>query len=196
MQKGIFCLEGLWNDNLKQKSSVQPILNLLEINGGIPFIFHDVATVEELEFYVSKWRQARYKGYPILYFAFHGENESLLIANHKYHLGQLATVLKGACTNSIFLFASCKTLRDGHGTIAEFMETTEALAIFGYRNRVSWMYSAALELLILTELQNVDFSTRGMNSFEKKINSFAAAFQKIDYTLVTRHNGKKHRKGH
>lgn len=192
MQKGIFCLEGLWDDNLEQKSSVQPILHLLEINGGIPFIYHDVATVEELEFYVSKWKLARYKNYPILYLAFHGENESLLIGRYKYHLGQLANVLKDACAGSVFIFASCKTLKDGHGTVAEFLKTTEALAVFGYRNRVCWMYSAALELLILTELQNVDFSPKGMRSFEKRISSFAGAFHKIDYTLVTRHNGRAH----
>ncbi|MFW5813365.1 MAG: DUF6642 family protein [Fibrobacterota bacterium] len=192
MQKGIFCLEGLWDDDLKQKSSVQPILHLLEINGGIPFIYHDAATVEELEFYVSKWKQARYRNYPILYLAFHGENESLLVGRQKYHLGQLANVLRSSCADSFFIFASCKTMMDGHGTISEFMKTTEALAVFGYRNRVCWMYSAALELLILTELQKVDFSAKGMKNLEKKISTFAGAFQQIDYTLVIRHGARAH----
>ncbi len=183
MPKGIFCLEGLWHDDLKQKSSVRPILSMLEINGGIPFIHHDVATVQELEFYLSKWKQARYRSYPILYFAFHGERQSLLIDGQKYRLERLGNLLNGACNGSVFIFASCKTL-NRQEAVEDFLIQTGALAVFGYRNRVSWMHSAALEMLILSELQNVSFTSRGMNSLQKRTAIVASAFRNIDYSLI------------
>jgi hypothetical protein len=55
--KGIFCLEGLWDNDLKRKSTVQPILNMLEVNDGVKYIHQDVATIEELEFYLKQWKQ-------------------------------------------------------------------------------------------------------------------------------------------
>ena len=48
------------------------------------------------------------------------------------------------------------------------------------------MTAAALELLILTELQNVNFSGKGMSAMERKISSMMSAFPKIDCSLVTR----------
>jgi len=49
-KKGIFCLEGLWENNLTKKSTVQPILSLLELNKKIKFIYKDCGTVPEFEF--------------------------------------------------------------------------------------------------------------------------------------------------
>jgi len=183
--KGIFCVEGLWSDNLRAKSSVGPILSMLEINEGIPFIHHDAATVEELEFYISKWKQPSLKNYPILYLAFHGAKGAILIDRRKYCLNRLGERLKDACLGTVLIFASCKTLCDS-GVVSRFLDTTKALALFGYRNRVNWMTAAALELLILTELQNVNFSGKGMSAMERKISSMMSAFPKIDCSLVTR----------
>ena len=52
IKKGIYCIEGLWDhNNVKDKSSVLPILNLLEIRGYCKFIHHGCATQQELEFF-------------------------------------------------------------------------------------------------------------------------------------------------
>ncbi|MDR0306489.1 MAG: hypothetical protein LBI42_06600 [Chitinispirillales bacterium] len=184
MTRGIFCIEGLWDNNLKRKSSVQPILSMLELNAGIPFIYHDAATTEELEFYISKWKQPRLKNYPILYLAFHGAKSAILIEGRKYSLDLLAQKLKDSCAGNIIIFASCKTLRDSNGIVPHFLDSTKALALFGYRNKVNWMTAAALELLILAKLQNVTFSGRGMRAIERKITSLASAFPQIDYLFM------------
>ncbi|MCK4680940.1 hypothetical protein KAT82_07415, partial [bacterium] len=70
--KGIFCIEGLWDPDLRVSSSVEPLLDLLNLNALISYIHMDAATHEEFEFYVKKWMQKRYDGYPILYIASHG----------------------------------------------------------------------------------------------------------------------------
>ena len=46
-EKHIFCLEGDWNDNLKQKSSILPALELLQLNAAIESIYNTCSTKGE-----------------------------------------------------------------------------------------------------------------------------------------------------
>ena len=49
-KKGIYCIEGLWEEHdIQDKSSVLPILDLLEKRGECDYIYHDSATKDELE---------------------------------------------------------------------------------------------------------------------------------------------------
>jgi len=184
--KGIFCLEGLWDNNLKRKSSVQPILNMLEVNSGVPYIHQNVATVEELEFYLSRWKQARYRNFPILYLAFHGEIEALLIGKYEYTLDRLSTQLNESCKNSIIMLASCSTLKTDIRNLKRFLNKTRALAICGYKSKVNWMLAAAFELLVLSSLQETDFSGRGVKAIERQVMTFGNQFSELDFTIVTK----------
>lgn len=184
--KGIFCLEGLWDNDLKRKSTVAPILSMLEVNGGVRFIHQDVATVPELEYYLESWKQARYRGYPILYLAFHGDSETLLIGKHEYTIDKLAEILNGSCKNSIVLLASCNTLKTDRRNIKRFLRKTGALAICGYKSRVNWMLAAAFELLVLSAFQETEFSGRGVGAIERQVISFGKQFSELDFTIVTK----------
>ena len=184
--KGIFCLEGLWDDDLKQKCSVEPLLKMLEMNGKIPFIHHRVATTEEFDFYLQKWKEARYRKYPILYLAFHGEKGSLLIGKKKYSLKRLAESLQNACNHAFLFLASCKTVNTSNECIEQFLQTTSARALFGYRTKVIWILSAALELLILSELQNIEFTSRGFGVLRRKIDTLYSSFDGMGLLLATR----------
>ena len=59
---------------LADQSSVEPALVLLSKmpEYHTPYVRRDVATRAEFDHYVTKWLQAKYAGYPILYLAFHG----------------------------------------------------------------------------------------------------------------------------
>jgi len=184
--KGIFCLEGLWDNDLKRKSTVQPILNMLEVNSGVPYIHQDVATVEELEFYLSRWKQTRYRNFPILYLAFHGEIEALLIGKYEYTLDRLSSLLNESCRNSIIMLASCSTLKTDVRNINRFLKKTRALAICGYKSKVNWMLAAAFELLVLASLQDTDFSGRGVRAIERQVRNFSNQFSELDFTIVTK----------
>ena len=60
-KRGIFCLEGDWW-GVRDKTSVEPLLRLLETMGDckVPYFHHDVATHDELDFYLNKaWQVFR-----------------------------------------------------------------------------------------------------------------------------------------
>lgn len=84
-QKGVFCLEADWSTNLKRSSSVEPILELLDQQetAKVPHIHRDVATPEELKFFLDKWSQKRYRSHPILYLAFHGDPGRIFLGDQR-----------------------------------------------------------------------------------------------------------------
>jgi hypothetical protein len=185
--KGIYCLEGIWHEDMREKSSVKPILELLQSNQGIGFIYRNCATTQELEYYVSKWVQRKYSKFRILYLAFHGERNKLLLGNKKsYSLDDLAKLLTGKCSNSIIIFGSCSTLALRKNYLTKFLCETGALAICGYQKDVDWIHSTAFEMLILSQMQENEFSKRGITAIENKVNSLAQKFRnELQFRMVT-----------
>ncbi|MFC5271940.1 DUF6642 family protein [Adhaeribacter terreus] len=164
MKKGIFCLEGLWEQNLRRKSSVHPILELLERNGVCSNIYKDSATHEEFEYYLDRWKlKSIGEKYPILYFAFHGSKGCINITDScDYTLEMLGDFLEGTCERKIIFFASCETLNIDARRIHSFLNKTKALAVIGYKSEVDWMLATAFELLVLNALQDAPFDSKGI----------------------------------
>ncbi len=185
-KKGIFCLEGLWYDDLRKRSTVKPILELLELNSNIPFLHSDCATEEEFEFYINKWKTAKYKRYPILYLAFHGKENGLLIENNVFTLEQTGNLLAGKCKNRVILFASCSTIKTDLRNLKKFLRKTNALAICGYRRIVPWISSTAFELMLLAAMQDNVFDGRGIEAIYRKISKVAKMFKELDFLMVTK----------
>ncbi len=120
--KHIFCLEGLWDSNLKEQSSIEPAMELLAKVYPLKFIHKDCATTQELEYYLSKWTQKKYKDYPILYLAFHGSENAIHLSNGSYTMDQISEILSGKCKNRIIIFSSCGTLGTGKKNISNFLK--------------------------------------------------------------------------
>lgn len=185
-KKGIFCIEGLWDQDLRDKTSVYPILDLLQRFKDIPFIYKDAATKGEFEFYLKKWTQRKYERYPILYLAFHGKGKSICLSDGDYDLGQMSNILGGKCERSIIVFGSCSTLSIDKRHIKKFLNETNALAVCGYKTDVDWMKSAAFELLLLSVLQENEFTGRGIPSLESKAYKNAKTFPEFEFRMVTK----------
>ena len=183
--KGIFCIEGLWDPDLRVSSSVEPLLDLLNLNALISYIHMDAATHEEFEFYVTKWTQKRYDGYPILYIASHGNESGIKVGDEPYSIDALAELLAGKCANRIIMFSSCSTLRIGKRVLRSFLTKTEALAVCGYRVDVDWLRSTAFELLLLSQIQANEFSGRGADAIDRAATKLARSFKDLDFDIVT-----------
>jgi hypothetical protein len=171
-KKGIYCLEGLWDDhNILDKSTVLPILDLLEKRGYCNYIYHDCATKEELEFYLGKWEKKTVSDkYPILYLAFHGEEGSIVLPDDKcYNLSDLSAFLEGKCKGKVIYFGSCSTLNLDKRIIKSFLEKTDAIAAIGYKTDVDWIQSTACDLFVFEALQNDKLDTKGINKIHSQI---------------------------
>jgi hypothetical protein len=191
MKKGIYCLEGLWDYNLKDKSTVQPILELLEKSDICKHMYHSCATKDELEFFLRKWKQKTInRKFPILYLAFHGSRGNILITHNKsYSLKELGNILEGSCAGKVIFFASCETLNTDERKIQSFLKQTNAIAAVGYKQEVEWMLATAFELLVLDAFQQDRFDSRGIQNIEERIKT---QYGKLHHLLYFRMVINKH----
>jgi hypothetical protein len=168
--KHIFCIEGDWDANLNQTASVRPVLKLLELNAGVKYIYRDCSTLEEMEFLIEKWRQKGYDAYKILYLAFHGCEQTLLIdSRHRMSLEELGEKLGGKCHGRLVYFGACSVLDVDARVIKRFLAKSAAKAVCGYTTDVDWMKSTALDLIAMSELQKFSMTHRGLAAAEKSI---------------------------
>lgn len=185
MRKGIYCLEGMWSSSISDKSTVSPILELLERASVCKHIYHACGTKEELCFMLERYKsQAIQKAYPIVYFAFHGQKEKILVnKKHALTLEDLGDMLEGYCIGKVFFFASCETLNVDERRIKAMLAKTGAIAAIGYKSEVDWMLATAFELLVLDALQTDKFDWRGIQKIKERILS---EYGKLDKLLKFR----------
>jgi hypothetical protein len=70
--------------------------------------------------------------------------------------------------------------------LTKFLYETGALAIYGYQKDVDWIHSTAFEMLILSQMQENEFSKRGITAIENKVNSLAQKFRdELQFRMVT-----------
>ncbi|WP_323756507.1 DUF6642 family protein [Roseivirga sp.] len=184
-KKNIFCLEGSWDANFKSKSTIEPVLDLLDKCQITKYIHKDCATKSEMEFYLKKWTNKQYDDYPILYLAFHGEQNTLHLQDSKITLEEIAEILANRCKGRILIFGSCSTLNIDKRYIKKLLKTTAALAVCGYGTDVDWVKSTANDLLIIEALQGNEFSLRGIDSIVIKINDIAKKFKELEFRMIT-----------
>ncbi len=170
--KGIYCIEGLWDhSNITDRSTVLPLLDLLQNQGYCPYVYHDAATVQEIEYYLNRWKEPRIQqDYPILYLAFHGAEGSIYIDHDLlYSVHQLTAVLNGQCRGKVIYFGSCSTLNIDRRIIRKFLSITGALAVIGYKKDVDWIQSAACDLFVFEALQLEALTHRGIRKIHQRI---------------------------
>lgn len=184
-KKGIFCIEGLWDPDLRVTSTVRPILELLRLHEGVEYIHREYATREELEYYIEKWTQKRYEAFPILYLASHGMRSGLEIGSEIYTLSRLARLLADKCEDRVLMFSACSTLGIEKRKLKNFVRKTGALGVCGYRVDVDWMKSLAFELLLFSQMQRNEFSGRGIEAIRTAAEKTAHTFPDLDFRMAT-----------
>jgi hypothetical protein len=193
-KKGIYCIEGLWEEhNIQDKSTVLPILDLLEKRNYCDYIYHDCATKQELEFFLNKWKlKTIQEKYPILYLAFHGAKGCIFLNNKdRYSLTDLADYLEAKCVGKIIYFGSCSTLNMDKRHINNFIDKTGAIAAIGYKSDIDWIQSTACDLFVFEALQTDRLDSKGITKIHNKIISDYGNLHKIlDLRVVI--NDKTH----
>lgn len=183
---GIFCLEGEWDSDLRKRTSVLPVLELLERLGAIKTIHRKVATTGEVEHYLNLWGQARYDDYLVLYLATHGDKGWLSWSNSNHSsLDDLAEVLGESANNCYIHLGSCLTpFNEKQATV--FVEKTGARALLGYRAEVDWVESAAFETLLLPMLAEFAPTRRTAKTFFNAIMGLQSDLaRRLKFVMVT-----------
>ena len=183
--KGIFCIEGLWDQDLRVGSTVQPVLELLRLHEDVQYIHREYATREEFEFYVKKSTQKRYRAYPILYLTSHGQEGGIELGGEFYSIDELAELLMAKCSNRVIMFSSCTTLKLPKSKLIHLLRQTEALLVCGYRVDVDWMRSLAFELLLFSRMQDNEFSGRGVDAIAREAEELSTSFPDLEFRVVT-----------
>lgn len=108
-------------------------------------------TVEEMKCNLAKFNNE--VGHGILYLAFHGKPGRIVLNEESIDLGSLAQLIGSRFASCIVLFGSCGTIDVPREQIMNFMAVTKTTMIMGYRKKVDWMESAALDLLLFHRIQ-------------------------------------------
>ena len=150
--KGIFCLEGEWEDRLTDKLSVRPGLDMLMTMRGDRLIHRNAATAHEFEHYFSKWSSHRYNAFPLAYMAFHGRRGKVALGGDDLSLADIAAMVERPLTDRVLYFGSCETLGATDAQLSDFLATTGARAVVGYARQVDWSEAAAFDFTLLPAL--------------------------------------------
>jgi uncharacterized protein DUF6642 len=189
--RGIFCLEGEWDPNLRGRNSVEPILSLFERLQIAKTIRRDVATREELAYYLKKWCQRGYGSYKVLYLATHGCKGTLHLGKDTLDVNELATMLENKCTGRVIYFGSCLTLALTDEQLQQIAKVTGAKAVVGYCKAVDWLDSAAFELLALDRIISGSRTDAFFNRFVRDHAGFAKELGLIVATPSRVYNATK-----
>lgn len=187
MNRGVFCLEGEWHpDDLTNESSVSLLLETLSKVRGKDFayIHRRVAKEDELNFYLKKWLQQKYKSYGVLSLAMHGTKKKLQFAGtrNEISLEQLQETIDGRGKGRIIYLGSCDTLNIERSEIKEFKKKTKVLAVIGYEKTVEWIEAAAFEMLLFDLLTYY----KTMSAVEKRLRSdYQSLSKKLGLVFVS-----------
>lgn len=184
--KGVFCLEGLWNNKLNDKTSVKPMLDLLEVAIDIPYIYYDCATTEETKYLLNKYKAKGYSKYSILYLAFHGMESNINTSNGDISIDEIGEILEGKCKGRIIHFGSCKTLNIDARKLKGFLRQTGASAVCGYKAKIPWLESSAFDLLLMNQFQDNSFDGRGIKTIQRKANELSKKFKDLQFRMVVK----------
>jgi hypothetical protein len=93
--KFIYCLEGDWEKDLRNKTSVKSTLAYLKDCFDIEYIHRDCATKEALFHYLKEYSLKKYDKFSILYLAFHGEANTIKVGKDKIQIDEIAEICAG-----------------------------------------------------------------------------------------------------
>jgi hypothetical protein len=150
---GVFCIES-WTTDLRSKGTLRPLLELLEREGEIRFIYQRVASAEELASYLDHW--SGYSSYELGFLALHGEPGSVAIGSEAVTVEELIDrttdtdePLDLNLRGKTVYFGSCSTMSKRRD-MERFRRASGARLVCGYTKDVDWLEAAAFELLLLT----------------------------------------------
>jgi hypothetical protein len=150
--KNIVCLESLWDGDLENRLSMQPVMELVARTTNAKFICLTCNTKAELKHNLSLY--GKMKAYGILVLAFHGDVGKIELPGHiLVSLESLSDMMKRQFAGWIVHFATCDTVKVEESRLARFVEETGVTVVTGYTREVDWIEGSIMDLLLLRWIQ-------------------------------------------
>jgi len=195
--KGIYCIEADWSSRPRDSASVAPVLELLSQVENIRSYHRYAINADAARVLLQQWCQKRFGPYPILWLACHGSEGKIHFLdvrrkNGTMTIDQIEEVLsKKRCKGSLIYFGSCSVLKLSSNRWQRFMRNTHSLAVCGYRKDVSWIESAAFELLLLTQIQQNALTRAGAKAMKRKVKQQVKGMARdLGFTMFIRDSGR------
>ncbi|MBK7589290.1 MAG: hypothetical protein IPI22_13640 [Bacteroidetes bacterium] len=175
-RSNIFCIEGSWENDHRDTKSVIKALEFLKCIEKVDCIVKQCNNVSTLNDLLNDSMLAKYKKYSILYLAFHGKPNNILVGkrNSKTNLEEIAEMIGDKANGKIIHFGSCSTLNISGWELRKFLKKTNALAISGYKEEVDFVKSTVFDLIYFQQCQK-SFDIRVI---EKNINKYYSTLGK------------------
>lgn len=177
-ERGVYSIETVWfererHDGVVESdvTSVEPVLNAIRRHYDTPVVCRDVATKDELKFYVQKW--CGYPmSYPVLHIGIHGSSGMLhLYDGSEVTLEEISDWMTVSCRNCIVHSSSCSVLKGAD--LTPLLEDCGFSAVSGYRKTMYPMINAwAFEMIYLSLLHKTRhkyLEPNAMRSVDKKL---------------------------
>lgn len=132
----LFCLEGVYDVNLKTSSNILPSLEKLALQYNITNVYKTCDSIEGLEESLTTllYEDRNFRDYEIIYMIFEGQGNNITIDNYHYSLEEIAEFFEGKLTYKRIHFANTMQLDLDTETANYFLDITGAKSISGYRN--------------------------------------------------------------
>lgn len=182
--KQIFCIEGDWHPDLREKDTIENALKFMETASGmkIKYIHRHCSTHEELQNRIVEYNKRRYNKFSIFYLAFHGVPNGLRLNNKQIlTLDELADMAENKLRNKILHLGSCETLNINRKDIKRFLNRTGALCISGFKKEVPFVSSTIFDVLYFEMCQYY----KQMNTIEKHMkNYYGKLMKELQFVMV------------
>lgn len=182
--KQIFCIEGDWHPDLREKDTIENALKFMETASGmkVKYIHRHCSTHEELHHRINEYNKRRYNQFSIFYLAFHGVPNGLkLNPKQVLTLDELADMAENKLRNKILHLGSCETLNISRRDIKRFLNRTGALCISGFKKEVPFVSSTIFDVLYFEMCQYY----KQMNTIEKHMkNYYGKLMKELQFVMV------------
>lgn len=185
MINGIICLEtGEFEPRrTTDEFYALPLLQFMEKALGIHFIYRHVATIEELEYYIRKIGEQRFKNkFDVIYFSCHGSRGSIYLGGKSINLDQLrdmAEPFKSFQSRHIH-FGSCETLDEDEQIIKTFKRQVEAASVSGYTREDDSIQAYINELAYFHQL----FLWKGISTVRNHMEDYQHQLDNLGFEIV------------
>ncbi len=153
----VFCLETEWTQTVHDLKKKSTVLSLLEFMNGaldVPYVFRQVAALEDFDYYICHLQNPSYDAYDVIYLCFHGSEGSIHFADKSdYTLKDFAIEHKGIFKGRTVIFDSCSTLKLDEEDLSKVKRLTGARMIVGYTKSVDFVASFVFEFWLLNVLR-------------------------------------------